>query len=200
VEEAAKKLGRPSGCPFGDGKFNPHGSRLPAADLGPDPKAPEGAPAHIREAPTIQAVRNTFERMGFNDKETVALIVLGHQFGRCHPEVSGFEHPWYAFDPAHWNVYKHGLGYISAYVLGVARGMYRFVTTKAGKRQYQTDMFGGEPFMMLISDMALMWDKDYRQHLEYYDRNRKAFWTDSVAAWVKLTELGCDGLLTPERR
>lgn len=36
MEEAVEAHGA-SGCPFGDGAHNPHGSRLPAADLGPDP-------------------------------------------------------------------------------------------------------------------------------------------------------------------
>ena len=42
-------------CPFGDGIHNPCGSRLPAADLGPDPTAPPQAPPHEREAPTVFA-------------------------------------------------------------------------------------------------------------------------------------------------
>lgn len=36
MEEAIAVHG-PTGCPFGDGVHSPHGSRLPAADLGPDP-------------------------------------------------------------------------------------------------------------------------------------------------------------------
>ena len=87
-------------CPFGDGQFNPCGSRLPAADLGPAVGCPLGAPAVQREQPTIDAVRGTFRRMGFDDRETVCLIVLGHQYGRCHPEVSGYEFPWYSFEPS----------------------------------------------------------------------------------------------------
>ena len=45
------------------------------------------------EKPTIDSIRGTFTRMGFDAKETVCLIVLGHQFGRCHSDVSGNEHP-----------------------------------------------------------------------------------------------------------
>ena len=43
---------------------------------------------HEREAPTIRAMRGLFDRLGFDDKETVALIILGHQYGRCHLDVS----------------------------------------------------------------------------------------------------------------
>jgi len=34
LEEAKAKNKTPTGCPFGDGKLNPSGSRLPPADLG----------------------------------------------------------------------------------------------------------------------------------------------------------------------
>ena len=188
-EEAVQRNG-PSGCPFGDGKFNPKGSRLPAADLGPDPNHSSSREPQVREAPTIRAVRSTFQRMGLSDRETVLLIVLGHQFGRCHPEVSGYEHPWYVFDPMHWNVYENGLGYLSAYTMG------RYVeeTNSVGKRQFNMSLGGGEPFMMLISDMVLLWDDDFREHLLYYDRHRREFRKDAAAAWKKLTELGCSNL------
>jgi cytochrome c peroxidase len=183
------------GCPFGDGKFNPHGSRLPAADLGPNPSCPNSHNISEREKPTIDAVRGTFRRMGFDDKETVCLIVLGHQFGRCHPEVSGYEHPWYVFDPTHWNIYESGLGYLSAYF----SGNYQEEINSTGKRQFNMKLEGEtEPFMMLPSDMVLLWDADYRSHLTYYDRHREQFRVDAAAVWKNLTELGCDGLLTSE--
>merc|ERR1719183_651962 len=51
-------------CPYGDGAHNPCGSRLPAADLGPDPACPASAVPSTREKPTIDATRATFERMG----------------------------------------------------------------------------------------------------------------------------------------
>jgi catalase-peroxidase len=112
--DAARARHGPSGCPFGDGaQGNPHGSRLPAADLGPAQGCPAKASAAEREAPTINHIRATFDRLGMNDRETVALIILGHQFGRCHLETSGFDGTWYAFDPTHWNVYENGLGYMS---------------------------------------------------------------------------------------
>ena len=195
MEEAVQKNG-PSGCPFGDGKFNPKGSRLPAADLGPDPNADPRSPMCEKEAPTIRAVRGTFDRMGFSDEETVCLIILGHQYGRCHPEVSGFEDPWYAFDPTHWNIYPHGLGYMSACTM--ASTMYREGRSSAGKRQYNFSFQRGMNFMMLISDMALVWDPEYYSVIQYYDTNRHQFRKDAAAVWKKLTELGCDGILTPE--
>lgn len=198
-EEEAEAVYGPSLCPYGDGSFNPGKSRLPAADLGPDPAAPPGCPMHVKEKPTIDAIRGTFNRMGFEDRETVCLIILGHQFGRCHLENSGYQHPWYAFDPTHWNVYgPGGLGYMSLYRAGVARGQLQEATTPKGKRQYQMRFGHGDPFMMLPTDMALWWDEAYRKHVEYYDTHRLEFRRDAAITWKKLTELGCDGLLLEE--
>eukprot|EP00040_Diaphanoeca_grandis_P023920 m.130796 g.130796 ORF g.130796 m.130796 type:complete len:386 (+) comp29501_c1_seq1:185-1342(+) len=188
MEEAVASNG-PTGCPFGDGKHNPCGSRLPSADLGENKTAGKNAPMHEKEASTIAAMRGTFQRMGFNDKETACLIVLGHQYGRCHPHVSGYDGPWYLFDPARWNVYEHGLGYISIYSHALQN--FREIITAAGKRQYIMNMMGGE-WMMLLTDMALWWDPEYKKHVRFYDQHRAEFKADACVLWKRLTELGCD--------
>jgi catalase (peroxidase I) len=226
-EEAVAIYGR-SGCPFGDGKFNPSGSRLPAADLGSNDTGALGALPCQREAPTINAMRSTFKRMGIDDRETVALILLGHQFCRCHREVSGYEGPWWARDPTTWN--SDGMGFLYCADqydweyednlcanarpmnpskwprLAPAQRLQGLCWTEAirphpalapGKRQYD-NTGNGRHIMMLVSDMCLTWDPTYRQHLKRYRNDRKAFRLDAIAAWKKLTELGCDGLLVEE--
>ena len=201
LEQARAVHGNASGCPFGDGKFNPHKSRLPAADLGQNPNAPRGCPMHIKEKPTIDSVRSTFARMGLSDKETVCLIILGHQYGRCHMNVSGYEHPWYAFGPTEWNAYKHGLGYPTLYSM-IPRGMHAEVkNVPSGKRQFNFNLGfrTREPFMMLPSDMALWWDPDFRNHVIAYNSDRSVFRADAARAWKKLTELGCGSSLVTEK-
>ena len=54
--------------------------RLPNADMG----CPKDTIAHVREI---------FGRMGFNDREMVALIGA-HAVGRCHTNASGYWGPW----------------------------------------------------------------------------------------------------------
>jgi len=196
-EEAVKVYGA-NACPFGDGAFSPHGSRLPAADLGRAANTSGKDDKSLSEKPTIDAVRNTFTRMGFTDKETVALILFGHQFGRCHPDVSGNEHAWYAFDPTQWSAYTGGLGYLSAARMsGEPNGAWKESVSSAGKRQFNAKLMG-HTFMQLVSDMVLVWDDSYRTHVHYYDQHRVQFRTDAATVWKKLTELGCDGILTPE--
>lgn len=193
-EEASQIHGK-SLCPFGDGAHNPCGSRLPAADLGPDPSCPASAPPSIREKPTIDAMRGTFQRMGLDDRETVALLVMGHQYGRMHPEVSGYEHTWYAFDPNHWNVYgPGGLGYLTAYSMQAQRQGRREDLSAKGKRQFNMRL-GGGIFAFLPVDMALLWDADYKKIVLWYDQHRLEFHRDSAMAWKKLTELGCRDLV-----
>merc|ERR1711881_495580 len=162
---------------------------------GPDRACPYSAPHNIKEKPTIDAIRATFERMGFNDKETVVLIIMGHQYGRMHPEVSGYENTWYAFDPNHWNVYgPGGLGYLTAYAMQARNGLNPEHASSKGKRQFSMRL-GGGIFTMLPVDMALLWDPDYRKIVLWYDRHRLDFHRDSARAWKKLTELGCYDLV-----
>ena len=43
---------------------------------------------------TTDHIRGVFQRMGFNDREMVALLGA-HAMGRCHTANSGFWGPWY---------------------------------------------------------------------------------------------------------
>lgn len=61
-------------------KHQPPDGRLPDADKGSRPK-------------TIEHIRDVFYRMGFNDKEIVALLGA-HAMGRCHTDRSGYWGPW----------------------------------------------------------------------------------------------------------
>ncbi|MDX6761651.1 MULTISPECIES: catalase/peroxidase HPI [Streptomyces] len=79
-----------------------------------NPEGPNGNPDPIAAAKDI---RETFARMAMNDEETVALIVGGHTFGKCHgavdPEYVGPE-------PEAAPLEQQGLGWHNSY--GSGRG------------------------------------------------------------------------------
>ena len=82
VEEAGGpkipfRLGR---VDFESGATSPPDGRLPDADKGSGKK-------------TIEHIRDVFYRMGFTDKEIVALLGA-HAMGRCHTDASGYWGPW----------------------------------------------------------------------------------------------------------
>jgi catalase (peroxidase I) len=44
--------------------------------------------------------------------------------------------------------------------------------------------------MMLVSDMVLLWDEDFKRHLEVYAAEENTLRDDFGVAFKKLTELG----------
>src|ERR687894_3331377 len=77
-----------------------------------NPEGPAGIPDPLASA---RDIRETFRRMAMNDEETVALIVGGHTFGKCHgagdPDLVGPE-------PEGCPVEHQGLGWISTFGTG----------------------------------------------------------------------------------
>ncbi|MFF5703629.1 catalase/peroxidase HPI [Streptomyces sp. NPDC012794] len=77
-----------------------------------NPEGPNGNPDPLAAA---RDIRETFARMAMNDEETVALIVGGHTFGKCHgavdPEYVGPE-------PEAAPIEQQGLGWTNSYGSG----------------------------------------------------------------------------------
>jgi catalase-peroxidase len=78
-----------------------------------NPEGPNGNPDPLASA---RDIRETFGRMAMNDEETVALIVGGHTFGKCHgagdPDLVGPE-------PEGCPVQHQGLGWKSSFGTGM---------------------------------------------------------------------------------
>jgi len=148
-----------------DGSNCPPPGRLPDASQGAE---------HLREV---------FGRMGFGDREIVALSG-GHTVGRCHKVRSGYDGPW-TFNPTEFdNSYFKNLIEIDWQP-----------KDWDGEFQY-TDPT--DTLVMLPSDMALIEDPDFRPWVERYAEDQQAFFDDFAMAYGKLMALGCPAECDPE--
>ncbi|KAL8932205.1 MAG: hypothetical protein Q9211_006457 [Gyalolechia sp. 1 TL-2023] len=135
----------------------------------PDGRLPDGS----KEQSHLRAI---FGRMGFDDREIVALSGA-HALGRCHTDRSGFDGPW-TFSPT-----------------VVSNDYFRLLLSEKwnwrkwnGPKQYQD--VASKSLMMLPTDMALIQDKEFKKHVERYAKDDQAFFNEFRDVLVKLFELG----------
>ena len=121
-------------------------------------------------------IRAIFGRMGFSDKEMVALSGA-HALGRCHTDRSGFSGPW-TFSPTTLtnDYFKLLLEEKWAYKKWDGPKQFEDVKTKS--------------LMMLPTDMEIIKDKSFRKYAETYARDNDAFFRDFSDAVLRLFELG----------
>ncbi|KAF1960360.1 heme peroxidase [Byssothecium circinans] len=156
--------------------FRPGRQDRDVAFCTPDGRLPDAA----QGASHIRAI---FGRMGFGDREMVALSGA-HALGRCHTDRSGFEGPW-TFSPTTLtnDYFKLLLEEKWAYKKWNGPKQFEDVKTKS--------------LMMLPTDMEIVRDKSFRQYAETYARDNEAFFRDFADAVVRLFELGVP-FSTPE--
>jgi cytochrome c peroxidase len=160
------KLGRKDAA---DGASSPPDGRLPGADCG----CQQATIAHIREI---------FGRMGFSDKEMVALIGA-HAIGRCHTDASGYWGPWTNAETTFSNEYFRLL-VEEKWTVKKTHGGKKWT----GPQQYE-DPSG--QLMMLPADLALVWDPQFKTIVESYAKDEAAFFKDFASVFGKLLALGC---------
>jgi cytochrome c peroxidase len=140
----------------------PPNGRLPDADKKAD---------HIRDL--------FVKRMGFTERETVAVIGGGHTIGRCHPQASGFDGPWT----------RSPTTFSNSFFTELFGQTWVPKTLPNGKRQY-VDKATGE-LMMLETDLAILRDPEFNKIAKEYADNADVFYKDFAGAFAKLLELGC---------
>jgi cytochrome c peroxidase len=142
--------------------------RLPNADMGYVPR-------------TTQHIRTIFNRMGFNDQEIVALMGA-HALGRCYPTRSGFWGPWTNAETTFSNEYFRLL----------LEETWTPKTTHKGEEWKGPKQFEDPSgnLMMLPTDMAMLWDEEFRKHVRRYAADEDAFFEDFAKAFAKLLSLG----------
>ncbi|CAE8593897.1 unnamed protein product [Polarella glacialis] len=154
-------------CPMWEGKTHKDG-RLPSADMG----SPDKTATHLRLI---------FNRMGFDDREIVALSGA-HSMGACHTENSGFWGPWTRAPTTVSNEYFREL----------MENTWTPKTTHKGKPWKGPAQFEDPTgdLMMLPSDMVLIQDKQFKKYVEQYAKDDSLFQKDFAAVCGKLFNLG----------
>mmetsp|Transcript_33787 Transcript_33787/g.43566 ORF Transcript_33787/g.43566 Transcript_33787/m.43566 type:complete len:362 (+) Transcript_33787:762-1847(+) len=155
-----------------DGTTSPPDGRLPNADMGGD-------------VATAQHLRDIFYRMGFNDRDIVALSGA-HAVGRCHEDASGYWGPWTRAEATFSNEY------------------FRLLKEEKWTKKTKKHESGGCPWkgpdqyesedgtlMMLPSDVVLVKDPAFNAWVEKYKDDEELFFKDFATAFGKLLALGC---------
>lgn len=146
----------PSSCPVNQ---IPENGRLPDASQGA---------AHLRDV---------FGRMGFNDREIVALSG-GHTLGRAHQVRSGFDGPW-THDPLVFN---------NAYFKNL---MDKEWQERKWDGNLQFEDKATQKLLMLPTDIALKTDPIFSPIAREYADSQEVFFNDFAAVFSKLIHLGC---------
>lgn len=131
------------------------------------PDAKQGA-AHLRDV---------FYRIGFNDREIVALSGA-HSLGVCHIDRSGFEGPW-TTNPQKFD---------NEYFVDLLELKWKKKVNAAGNEQFEDE--SGKGLMMLHTDLALLEDPEFRKVVEEYAKSQESFFADFATAFQKLQEAG----------
>lgn len=172
---AIENMGGPS-IPWRSGRTDSSSpTKVPDGRL---PDADKGSPAK-----TNGHLRDIFYKMGFNDREIVALAGA-HAIGRCHENASGYWGPWTFAETTFSNEYYRLLLEEKWTVKKTHNGK-----KWTGPMQYE-DKTG--KLMMLPSDLSLVNDPQFKPIVEVYAKNSDLFFSDFAYAFSKLLELGVD--------
>lgn len=142
--------------------------RLPSADSG-------------CVAADVAHLRSIFGRMGFSDREIVALTGA-HAVGRCHPEASGYWGPWTNAETTFSNEYFRLLLEENWTEKKIHNGK-----KWEGPTQYENS---DGSLMMLPADLSLAKSAEFRPFVELYAKDEPQFFEDFASAFAKLLELG----------
>ena len=111
-----------------------------------NPEGPNGRPDPVA---TARDIRETFARMAMNDEETVALVVGGHTFGKCHGAADPGKHV--GPEPEGADIEEQGLGWKNSF--GSGKGVHTITSGIEGA--WTTN--------------PIKWDHDYLEILFKYE-------------------------------
>jgi cytochrome c peroxidase len=130
---------------------------------------------------TVRNVRSVFARQGFSDRELVALMGA-HAICRCYPSHTvdvAYSGVVLTRAPAAFGNQYFRLLLDNTWTLRKGDGLDQFEN-------------GTGDLVILPADMALLWDKDLRKHVELFAKDEDAFFGAFASAFQKLEENGVD--------
>lgn len=147
--------------------------RAGRVDQSPEKQPPVGRLPDATQG--AKHVREVFNRLGFDDREMVALIGA-HCLGRCHTDRLGFDGPW---GPSP-NMFTNDF---------FVRLLQKWHVRKwDGPKQWEDDETNS--FMMLPTDIALKEDLAFVKYVKAYAADESLFFADFSKAFTKLLEAG----------
>ncbi|OTA83797.1 hypothetical protein M434DRAFT_400613 [Hypoxylon sp. CO27-5] len=178
---AIREMGGPWDIPWQGGRTDfTDDSKVP-----PRGRLPDGAQG-------AEHLRHIFYRMGFDDREIVALSGA-HNLGRCHSDRSGFEGKWVN------NPTRFSNQYFKVLLANekdwkkkrLPNGVEQFVYVEEEDADLASeDGEKPEELMMLPTDMALLSDPAFRPWVEKYAKDKDLFFDHFAKVFAKLLELG----------
>ncbi|KAJ3190963.1 cytochrome c peroxidase [Irineochytrium annulatum] len=164
---AIEAMGGPT-TPWRPGRADKDEKKITAKDVPPNGRLPDASQG-------AKHIRDVFYRMGFNDRDIVALSGA-HTLGRCHTDRSGYTGPWTNTPNRFSNQYFKLLTQVQWKK-----------KVWDGPEQYADP---DDELMMLPTDMALIWDDKFKPIVYEYAENKDVFYKDFASAFSKLLHLG----------
>lgn len=141
--------------------------------LPPRGRLPDGAQG-------VEHIRFIFYRMGFNNREIVALSGA-HNLGRCHSDRSGFHGAWVNNPTRFSNQYFKLMTSLDWRKKRLPNGVEQFV---------HIDEDLEEELVTLPTDLALLDDPSFSRWVHRYAKDKEVFFADFARVFAKLIELG----------
>eukprot|EP00039_Didymoeca_costata_P016839 m.307313 g.307313 ORF g.307313 m.307313 type:complete len:321 (-) comp16458_c1_seq4:3077-4039(-) len=149
--------------------------RIDASTGGPNHCPPENRLPFFNES--AKGIRDKFERMGFSDRDLVALVGA-HTVGHTHIENSGF--------PFHnWDLTPQKFD--NSYFDFLLRDWWNLDDEDPDHPYYRN-----RSWLMLLSDFVLKEDPKFLEIVVEYSKDEASFHKDFASAFKRLTELGLE--------
>lgn len=156
---AIEEMGGPA-VPWYPGRVDAvDGSKCP-----PDGRLPDASKDYVH-------VRDIFYRMGFNDRDIVALIGA-HTLGRCYADRSGYVGPWT----------RDEFGFDNSFFQLLLDEKW---TLKKNFSPAQYEDSTGD-LMMLPADITLIVDPEFKKYVEIYAKDEDLWKKDFSSAFARL--------------